>query len=239
MKVDFKKELKELYNPSAKEFALVDVPPMQFLMVDGQGDPNTAAEYAEAVEALYGLAYTLKFMSKREMDRDYGVPPLEGLWWAADMNVFTRTIERDAWLWRMMIMTPDWITGEQFGRAVEEVKRKKVQHGDTGDTGKKGELRGTGGNSGELKKGVAGLDRVRLERFEEGLAVQILHIGPYTAEGPTIARLHGEYLPQNGLVENGEHHEIYLGDPRKSAPEKLKTILRQPVRRTTNVAENE
>ena len=237
MKVDFKKELKELYNPSAKGFALVDVPPMQFLMVDGQGDPNTAAEYAEAVEALYGLAYTLKFMSKREMDRDYGVPPLEGLWWAADMNVFTPgTIERDAWLWTMMIMTPDWITEEQFGRAVGEVKRKKGQHGDTktrgelvGTLGAQGNSRGGQGDKETGRSGGA-LEKVRLERFEEGLAVQILHIGPYTAEGPTIARLHGEYLPANGLVESGNHHEIYLSDPRKSAPEKLRTILRQPVR---------
>jgi hypothetical protein len=204
MNGDWKKELKHLYNPSAKEFTLVDVPPMQFLMIDGQGDPNTAAEYSDALESLYPLAYTLKFMSKRELDRDYAVPPLEGLWWAADMEVFTVRADRDAWQWTMMMMTPEWITQEQFERAVAEVRRKK---------------------------NPAALDKMRLETFHEGLSVQIMHIGPYSAEGPTIARLHGEFLPQNGLVETGKHHEIYLGDPRRSAPEKLKTILRQPVRR--------
>lgn len=204
MNGDWKKELKHLYNPSAKEFSLVDVPPMQFLMVDGRGDPNTAAEYSNALEALYPLAYTLKFMSKRELERDYSVPPLEGLWWAEDMAVYTAKPDRDAWQWRMMIMTPDWIGQEHFERAVAEVGRKK---------------------------NPAALDKVRLEAFHEGLSVQILHIGPYSAEGPTIARLHKVFLPQNGLVENGEHHEIYLSDPRRAAPEKLKTILRQPVRR--------
>lgn len=204
MSGDWKKELKHLYNPSAKEFALVDVPPLQFLMVDGQGDPNTAAEYSEALEALYPLAYTLKFMSKRELDRDYGVPPLEGLWWAEDRTVFAAKGNRDSWQWTMMIMTPEWLGREQFEWAAAEVKRKK---------------------------NPAALDRVRLETFHEGLSVQILHIGPYSAEGPTIARLHGEFIPQQGLVENGEHHEIYLGDPRRTAPEKLKTILRQPVRK--------
>jgi hypothetical protein len=204
MNGDWKKELKHLYNPSAKEFTLVDVPPMQFLMIDGQGDPNTAAEYSDALESLYPLAYTLKFMSKRELDRDYAVPPLEGLWWAADMEVFTVRADRDAWQWTMMMMTPEWITQEQFEWAVAEVRRKK---------------------------NPAALDKMRLETFHEGLSVQIMHIGPYSAEGPTIARLHGEFLPQNGLVETGKHHEIYLGDPRRSAPEKLKTILRQPVRR--------
>jgi hypothetical protein len=204
MNGDWKKELKHLYNPSAKEFVLVDVPSLQFLMIDGQGDPNTAAEYSQALEALYPLAYTLKFMSKRELNRDYAVPPLEGLWWAADMDVFTVRADRDAWQWMMMIMTPAWITQGQFERAVDEVRRKK---------------------------NPAALDKVRLETFHEGLSVQIMHVGPYSAEGPTIARLHGEFLPQNGLVETGKHHEIYLSDPRRSAPEKLKTILRQPVRR--------
>jgi hypothetical protein len=203
MNRDWKSELKQLYSPSAKAFALVDMPPLPFLMVDGQGDPNTSAEYSDALAALYPLAYTLKFMSKRELNRDYPVPPLEGLWWAADRDVFTVRENRDAWQWTMMIMTPDWITQEQFEEAAAEVKRKK---------------------------NPAALDKVRLETFHEGLSVQILHIGPYSAEGPTIARLHGEFLPQNGLTENGEHHEIYLGDPRRSAPEKLKTILRQPVR---------
>ena len=206
MNNDWKKELKYLYNPSAKLFSLIEVPPLQFLMIDGQGDPNTAAEYSEALAALYPLAYTLKFISKRELDRDYTVPPLEGLWWAADMAVFTVRANRDAWQWTMMIMTPEWLGREQFERAAVEVRRKK---------------------------NPVSLDKVRLETFHEGLSVQILHVGPYSAEGPTIARLHGEFLPQNGLVENGNHHEIYLGDPRRTAVEKLKTVLRQPVRKAS------
>ncbi|MCI0575648.1 MAG: GyrI-like domain-containing protein [Chloroflexi bacterium] len=173
-------------------------------MIDGKGDPNTSQEYVAALAALYAVAYTLKFMSKQELGRDYGVPPLEGLWWASDMSVFAPDqTDRDAWQWTMMIMTPEWIRLEQFAGAVEAARRKKSP---------------------------PELDHVRLETFHEGLSVQILHVGPYSVEGPTIARLHGEYLPQHGLVENGKHHEVYLGDPRRTAPEKLKTVLRQPVR---------
>jgi hypothetical protein len=205
MKIDFKKEMRELYNPPAGKFALVEVPPMQFLMIDGRGDPNTSPAYAEAVSALYAVAYKLKFMSKQQLDRDYTVPPLEGLWWAADLNVFMpEQADRDAWQWTMMIMTPEWLGREQFQEALQEVQKKKE---------------------------LPALPGLRLEMFHEGPAVQTLHIGPYAAEGPTIARLHYEYLPEQGLVETGHHHEIYLSDPQRTAPEKLKTILRQPVRR--------
>lgn len=203
-KVDFKKELKHLYRPSAKDFQLVDVPAMNFLMIDGHGDPNTDQSYMDAVEALYGVAYKLKFASKKETGRDYVVPPLEGLWWAEDMDTFTISRDKSAWDWTMMIMTPDWITQPMFAEAVEVVRKSKA---------------------------LPALEKIRLEPYHEGLSVQILHIGSFDDEGPTIAKLHQEYMPQNGLQENGKHHEIYLSDPRRVAPEKLKTILRQPVKR--------
>lgn len=203
-KVDFKKTLKHLYNPPRKDFVIVEVPRMNFLMIDGQGDPNTAESYQHALEALYGMSFTIKFASKKELGRDYTVPPLEGLWWAEDMDIFTTTSSKDEWLWTMMMMVPDWID-ETF---VEKGRAKVAE-----------------------SKELATLDSVRFESYEEGLSVQILHIGPYDAEGPTIARLHDEFLPQQGFVENGKHHEIYLSDPRRVAPEKWKTVLRQPVRK--------
>lgn len=203
-KIDFKKEWKHLYKPSSKEFEILDVPPMNFLMIDGQGDPNTAQEYQEALEALYAVAYKIKFMSKKGLGKDYVVPPLEGLWWAEDMDVFTTSGDKDDWLWTMMIMQPEWVTEELFEKARDQV--------------------------GKAKAPIA-LSKIRLENYHEGLSVQIMHIGPYSEEGPTIHKLHHEYLPENKLLEAGKHHEIYLGDPRKVAPEKLKTVLRQPVRK--------
>ncbi len=203
-KIDFKKELQHLYNPPSRDFSVVEAPEMQFLMVDGHGDPNTEPAYQEAVEALYGVAYKLKFMSKLRLEKDYTVPPLEGLWWAADMDTFTVNLDKSAWDWTMMIMQPEWITPEMFTQAVAEAQKSK---------------------------GLPALSKMRLERYSEGLSVQIMHIGSYDAEGPTLARLHHEFIPQNGYVESGKHHEIYLGDPRKTAPEKLKTVLRQPVAR--------
>lgn len=200
-KVDFKKEYKELYVPP-KEFGILEVPEMQYLMVDGHGDPNVAQEYQEAVEALYAVAYKIKFASKKQLERDYVVPPLEGLWWAEDMEAFTTARDKSQWDWTMMIMTPEWITKEIFLEAIELVRKGK---------------------------NPAALDNVRLESYDEGLSVQIMHIGSYDDEGPTLMKLHKEFLPDNSYVENGKHHEIYLGDPRKVAPEKLKTVLRQPI----------
>ena len=198
-KIDFKKTLKDLYRPSAKEFAVVDVPEMQFVKVDGVGDPGGDV-YAEALGWLYAVAYGIKFASKNDMERDYVVPPLEGLWWAEDMSAFVEG-DRDSWLWTAMIMQPDWITFDMYAAGLAKAERKLGEPNPT----------------------------LRFEPFHEGLSVQILHIGPYSAEAPTIARLHQEFLPSNGLVENGHHHEIYLGEPRRTAPEKLKTVLRQPV----------
>jgi len=200
-KVDFKKTLKQLYVPSAKAFCIIDVPKMQFLKVDGTGDPNNSAGYKSAVEWLYSVSYPVKFMSKKQFEKDYAVPPLEGLWWADEISDFVSG-DKDKWSWTMMIMQPDWITGEMIAAGIEKAGKKL----------------------GEPPESL------RFESFEEGKCVQIMHVGPYDAEGPVIAKMHNEFLPANGLVENGLHHEIYLGDPRKTAPEKLKTVLRQPVK---------
>jgi len=200
-KIDFRKQLKHLYMPSTKAFSFVDVPPMRYLMVDGSGNPNTAGSHREAIEALYAVAYALKFAGKNEMGKDYVVPPLEGLWWADDMASYTSG-DKDAWHWTMMIMQPDWITPAAIADAVRRVG---------------------------LKKSLSALPLLRDEVLDEGRSVQIMHIGSYDDEAPTLARLHDEYLPQHGLVPNGRHHEIYIGDRRKAAPDKLKTVLRQPV----------
>jgi len=200
-KTDFKKTLKHLYNPP-RRFVTVDVPEMQFVMVDGHGDPNTTQDYKDAVEALYAVAYKIKFLSKKGLEKDYTVPPLEGLWWAEDMETFI-TRDKSQWDWTMMIMTPDWISAEIFVDAVEQVRKAKDP---------------------------AALDKVRLERYHEGLSVQIMHIGSYDDEGPVLSQMHSDFIPNNGYVGNGKHHEIYLGDPRRVAPEKLKTVLRQPIK---------
>jgi hypothetical protein len=205
-KYDVKRAHKALYAPSAKDFALVDVPPLRYLAVDGHGDPNIEPAYARAVEALFGTAYTLKFRSKKELGRDFAVAPLEGLWWADDPAAFVARDKR-AWSWTMLVAQPDWIDELLVADAVEAVRAKA-----------KGE------------PANPALDLVRLIELHEGPSVQILHIGSYDDEAPTLARLHDEWMPEHGLTFNGDHHEIYLSDVRRTAPEKLKTILRQPVR---------
>lgn len=200
-KTDFKKSLKPLYAPSSKGFSVVEVPKMNFLMIDGQGNPNNSPLYRDALQALYPLAYKLKFMSKLDLGRDYVVPPLEGLWWADDMDDFV-TRKKDNWKWRMMIMQPDWITPP----LVEEARLAVT------------------------KKASSSLPHVQFDQFEEGKSVQILHVGSYDDEGPVLNDLHNRWLAENNYSENGLHHEIYLSDPRKSNPEKLKTILRQPIK---------
>lgn len=205
-KYDVKRAYRELYAPSAKVFVLVDVPPMRFLAVDGHGDPNTADEYTRAVEALYGVAYTLKFHSKKVLGRDFAVAPLEGLWRADDPAAFVARDKR-AWSWTMLIAQPEWIDEALVTDAVAQV-RAKAKNGPPSPA----------------------LDLVRLVELHEGRSAQILHIGSYDDEGPTLARLHDEWMPEQGLTFNGDHHEIYLSDPRRTAPEKLKTVLRQPVR---------
>jgi len=200
-KIDYKKQLKHLYAPSAKTVEIVDVPQMNFLMIDGKGDPNTAKSFSDAIEALYPLSYTLKFMVKKgEKGVDYGVMPLEALWWADDMSAFT-TGNKDAWKWTLMIMQPEFITPKMVKEATEEVQRKK--------------------------KPVS-LPLARFEACKEGKAAQIMHIGPFSAEGPTIEKVHS-FIENNGSRRIGKHHEIYLSDIRRAAPEKWKTIVRQPM----------
>ena len=201
--VDFKKRYKELYSPKPGTFSQVKVPKMTYLMIDGKGDPRTSVEYQHAIEALYSVSYTLKFTSKKELAKDYTVAPLEGLWWSDDMGNFT-AMNTGEWRWTMMIMLPEWIPSKMLKEAVATVA---------------------------LKRPTLDLSGIRREALTEGLCVQTMHVGPYDAEGPTITELHTRYLPDNKLVPNGKHHEIYLSDPRRSAPEKLKTIMRQPVKR--------
>jgi hypothetical protein len=207
VKYDVKRALRHLYAPKNTDWELVDVPAQRFLAVDGEGDPNTSARYARAVEALYAVAYTVKFASKRTLGRDFVVGPLEGLWWADRPEVFVAR-DKGAWQWRMLISLPEWITDD----FVEEAKRAAL-----------------------AKKGAAALPALpllRVESLREGTSAQLLHVGPYDDEGPALARLHDEYLAANGLRMTGHHHEVYLSDPRRARPEKLKTVLRQPVERT-------
>lgn len=200
-KTDLKAERKDLYAPKAGVFVEVDVPPMSFLMVDGHGDPNTELAYVDAVEALFAVSYAVKFASKRELDHDYVVMPLEGLWWADDPAVFASRRKSD-WDWTMMIRQPDWVTASLVAGATEAVT---------------------------ATKDLPAASRLRFAVLEEGLSVQTLHLGSYDDEGPVLQELHSQYLPGHGLVESGKHHEIYLGDPRRTEPAKLRTILRQPV----------
>jgi hypothetical protein len=204
-KFDIKKVCKTLYGAPIGEFAVIDVSPLDYFMGDGAGDPNTASEYKAAVEALYAVSYTLKFMSKAALRRDYVVPPLEGLWWSDDMADFVAR-RKDRWRWTMMIAVPDFIEAAMAREAIV----KAIQ-----------------------KKQLPALPGLRFERLQEGQAVQTLHIGAYDDEGPILQRLHQEFLPANRLAPSGHHHEIYLSDPRKTAAAKLKTILRQPVRPAT------
>jgi hypothetical protein len=206
-KIDLKKTMRAYYNPSSKDFSVIEVPPMNFLMIDGTGDPG-GEEFANAMQALYSVSYPLKFMAKRELGIDCGVAPLEALWDAPDVeHIFDRDVNKGEWLWTTMIMQPGHITREMVERAMAEAGKKK--------------------DLPALSATFAGL---RFETLHEGLSVQILHIGSYVDEWPTLKRLHQEYIPQQGLVEAGKHHEIYIGDPNRSAPDKLRTVLRQPVR---------
>ena len=199
-KIDLKKEWKHLYQPSAKEPVQVEVPALRYLMIDGEGDPNTSTHYAQAVEALFSVSYTAKFMVKKAApERDYAVMPLEGLWWSDDQEAFVRN-ERSKWQWTMMILQPDFVEDELMHAALEQVRRKKA---------------------------LPVLDALRLERYAEGKCAQILHVGPFSAEGPTIARLHAFIESASAL--RGKHHEIYLSDIRRADPTRWKTVIRQPM----------
>lgn len=201
-KIDFKKRFKKLYNPSAKEVVVDDIPEMNLLMVDGIGDPNKAPAFPDAIAALYSVSYTLKFMLKKGKTAvDYVVMPLEALWWADDMSDF-KAGKKERWKWTLMIMQPDFVTNDMVKKAIEEAGKKKE---------------------------LPAMAKIRFETLQEGLSAQIMHIGPYSAEAPTIQKIH-DYMKEKGYTFAGKHHEIYLSDPRKTAPEKLKTVIRQPVR---------
>jgi hypothetical protein len=200
-KLDLKKKWKQLYGAKADAITAVDVPPLTYLMVDGEGDPNTSQTFQEAVEALYSLSYTLKFTLKKSPRAiDYGVMPLEGLWWADDPRAFYEA-DKSTWKWTVMILQPDVIRQVEVDAAFDQVRKKK---------------------------NPAALDRVRFEKLEEGPSAQVLYLGPFSAEGPVIQRMH-DFIHAAGKQLRGKHHEIYLSDPRRTAPEKLKTILRQPM----------
>jgi hypothetical protein len=199
-KIDLLKQLKQLYSPG-KDPVTVDVPEMNFLMIDGHGDPNTAQEYKEALEGLFSLAYTLKFAYKKSEGVDFGVMPAEGLWWVEDMRLFS-SADKSNWDWTMMIAQPDFISAEWVERARSAAFKKK---------------------------GQAVVKKIRFESFTEGMSVQLMHLGPFAAEAENIARIHA-YIAQQGGEPNGKHHEIYLSDFRRTAPEKLRTIIRQPLK---------
>lgn len=209
--LDLKKQFKYLYQPSAKKVEAVQIPKLQFVMIDGAIEkgqaPGTSLGFAEATQALYSLSYTLKFMLKKRTTNaiDYPVMTLEGLWWVEDS--FFDIKVKDNWFYTLMIMKPEIITQELFEEAREQVRKKK------GDS--------------EL------LNKIRLAHFEEGLSVQVMHIGPYATEPATMDRMK-EFMGENGLEDKvgpigGKHHEIYLSDPRRANPDKMKTVLRHPV----------
>jgi hypothetical protein len=200
-KVDFKKTLAGYRAPWGR-FEIVDIPDMRYMTVEGHGDPNRSPAYTDALAALYPVAYTLKFASKRDLGRDYVVPPLEGLWWADDMNAFSADRDKSRWEWSMMLMIPDWIDPDMLESAVEQA-----------------------GAADPPRR----LGDIRFRTLSEGLCVQTLHVGSFDEEGPVLERLHQEFVPAHGLRLAGTHHEVYLSDARRVPPERMRTILRQPV----------
>jgi len=201
--IDLKKELKEFYNPTAKAISLVDVPAMNFLMLDGQGSPESQA-FKESIEALYPIAYTIKFAKKKREGIDYPVMALEGLWWADDMNDFDpEKGDRNKWKWTVMIMQPSVVSRVDFESGREAAAKKKPN---------------------QLIKSV------RFDNFKEGTSVQIMHIGPFSIEGANIIKLH-QKIGEMGAQPSGKHHEIYLSDFRRVDPAKMKTVLRQPYKK--------
>ena len=197
MKTDFKKDI-PAYTARRGAFDIVEVPPLRYLMIDGHGDPN-AQEYGDAISTIFPVAYKLKFLSKKELDRDYVVMPLEALWWSDDMSSFTTDRDKSQWDWTALNMIPHWITDDLVDRALAAAADAPA------------------------------IAKVRIATLAEGRCVQTLHLGPFDDEGPVLARLHDEYIPAQGLRMTGKHHEIYLSDLRRTDPSKLRTILRQPV----------
>lgn len=200
-KVDLKTDLKAAYR-AGREPEIAEIPEQSFLMIDGAGDPNVEPAYGQAVEALYATAYGLKFASKKGGGPDFVVMPLEGLWWADDMTTFVSR-DKGAWSWTIMIAVPGFVTAAEVSAAKQAAAAKKE---------------------------LPAIDRLRLQRLSEGAVVQVLHVGSYDDEGPVIQAMHA-FAAREGWSLHGMHHEIYLSDPRRTEPAKLKTIIRQPVRR--------
>lgn len=198
-KVDLTREI-DAYRACRGEFRVVDVPPLRYLSIDGSGDPNTSDRYRETLETLYPVAYAAKFASKAA-GRDYVVPPLEGLWWADDMAAFTTARDKSRWHWTMLLLLPDWLDDAAVDDAIARAARKEPPR----------------------------LAELRVLELREGTSVQTLHVGSFDDEAPVLARMHHEIIPGLGMRMTGVHHEIYLSDPRRTAPERLRTILRQPV----------
>jgi hypothetical protein len=201
--INLKKELKDFYNPSAKAVSMVDVPAMNFIMVDGQGAP-ASPQFQQAIEALYSVAYTIKFAKKKREGVDYPVIALEGLWWADNMQDFDPNIgDRNQWQWTLLMMQPIAVSRIDFESGREAAAKKKPN---------------------------LSIKLVRLDNFQEGPSAQILHVGPFTEEGPNVQRLH-QKIAEIGGQSSGKHHEIYLSDFRRVEPAKMKTVLRQPYRK--------
>ncbi|MBP1651524.1 MAG: hypothetical protein H6Q26_1681 [Bacteroidetes bacterium] len=203
-KLDLTKTYKELYTATSKP-ALLFVPPGHYLSIEGQGDPN-GEHFAACTQALYTGAYGIK-MHYKKMELDFVVCKLEGLWWVNDVENYkdfneVMQIPRDQWHWQLLIRMPDFINKND----VKNILKRAYQ-----------------------KKPIQYFNQVYLQTLAEGQSIQILHTGPYATEPVSLQLLH-DFMKEKGLTWNGRHHEIYLSDPRKTAPEKLKTILRQPVK---------
>ena len=205
-KIDLKQELKDLYFPSTKEVVMIDVPDMNFLMVDGKGNPNTSKDFQDALGALYPVAYTLKFRFKNSSNKtDFAVMPPEALWWSGGKEMLDLQ-SKENWEWTIMIMQPNFVTKDLVVETIEQIKLKKK------------------------KETPVALSKVQFKKYHEGRSAQIMYIGPYADEGPTIMKIH-EFIKEAGYRPLGKHHEIYLGDPRRAKPEKLKTVIRQPMKK--------
>lgn len=207
--LDMKKTLKHLYAPSSKEVSVVDIPPLPYLMIDGEGNPNTAEQYQESVQTLYPLAYGIRAICK-DAGKKFTVMPLEGLWVIKGQdhvpeNFEITDAEKDQFVWTLMILQPDFVTADIVEQARETVLKKKPT--------------------------LPRLADIRFGTYHEGNAAQLMHIGSYADEGPTVAKIH-QHIADNGWTLSKKHHEIYLSDPRKVAPEKLKTVIRQPFERS-------
>ncbi len=206
-KIDFKKQNKGWYRPSTNVIEIVDIPDLPFLMIDGKHYSQKSATFQPAIEALFGMAYTMRFLFKNEVHKpegyyEYVIPPLEGLWWMHSGNPHFDAEQWEDWRWTLMIRQPEFFDADMIEEAREILRKKK--------------------NPSELPN-------LRYERYAEGKSVQTMHIGPYHEEGPTIQKMH-DFVAEKGLELHGKHHEIYIGDVRRAAPERLKTVLRHPVR---------